>query len=86
MLDNEFVSEIRQTLHDLRGGQERMERKLNSVCTYLNGPDDEPEKGLKVRFDRVEQVQKNQKWWAGTAITAALGACATGLWAVLTGK
>lgn len=60
------VSRIYDKLETLQSIVERMERRLN-------GPDDEPEKGIVVRLDRVEQwkarAQKVQWLLMGAAVT-----------------
>ena len=51
--------------------EERVERKLDFLCTLLTGNGD-PQKGLVVRVDRLEQAEKRRKWWVGTAVGAAI--------------
>ncbi len=49
---------------------DRIEGKVDTLCLILTG-DGEPQKGLVVRFDRVEQAQKRVRWF----LRSVAGAC-----------
>lgn len=58
---------------------DRIERKVDEIHVRLLGGPAEPERGIIVRLDRVEQRLKLAGWLSGAAIVAALSALARGL-------
>lgn len=57
--------------------------KLDRVERFITGGS-EPERGLNMRIDRLEQARKAGAWWAKTALTAAIGAVVLALWNAIT--
>lgn len=61
----------------------QMARQIDEIHTRVVGPPNEPEKGLVVRVDRLEQSAKKAGWFATTAlgsvIVAAIGWAAKSL-------
>lgn len=66
-------------VNDIRESQRRVE-------VAVHGTDENPAVGLRVRVDRLEQSEQRRNWIAGIAMTAAIGAMLTTVWAKLTGK
>lgn len=71
----------------------RLEGKVNDVLdsqkrmeVAVNGTDENPAAGLRVRVDRLEQTELRRNVLVGTAITAGVGAVIATAWAKLTGK
>lgn len=50
---------------------ERVERKLDELCRWVNGNDGHP--GAKVRFDRLERHAAGIKWFLALGTTLLLG-------------
>lgn len=48
--------------------------KQNSINVSLNGTEEEPEKGLKVRVDRLEEKARRASWLSTTAFGALIAA------------
>lgn len=58
-----------------------IDRKLDRLLTYIEGPDDDRERGLITRVDRIEQREKFRGkvlWTIGGGALAALGATVWG--------
>lgn len=69
-----LIEQHSQTLND----------KLDRVTKFIDG-DSEPERGAKIRLDRLEQAEERRKVWVGAAIVAGIGAVATSIWNVVSG-
>lgn len=63
------IKEIKSDIHDIK--------------TTLNGTPSSPDKGLKVRVDRLEQTSKLTTWITKTAIGGAIAAMGTAIWSVI---
>lgn len=59
--------------------------KVNTLHRIVTG-ESEPERGMVVRLDRLEQARKNASWLGKTAMGAAITAAVLALWGLLTGK
>lgn len=55
--------------------------KLDRIEKFVTG-DHEPEKGLLVRIDRIEQADIGRKWWTQTAVGAAITAVVASVWSL----
>ncbi len=78
---------------DMPNWAHRLEAKVNEVLASqrrievaVEGTDENPQLGLRMKVDRLEQNELRRNWIAGVAITAGVGAAAATLWARLTGK
>lgn len=60
-----------------------MSKKLEALDISINGCDEEPEKGIKVRLDRLEQTEKRRDWWITSALGASISAIGVSLWNLL---
>ncbi len=70
----------------------RLEGKVNEVLesqrrieVAVEGTDENPQAGLRMKVDRLEQSELRRNWISGVAVTAAIGAAVTAVWAKLTG-
>lgn len=72
--DNDDSSRIMARLEEIGTKLDRIER-------FVTG-DHEPEKGLLVRIDRIEQAEITRKWWTQTAVGAAITAIVTSVWSI----
>jgi len=61
-----------------------MNARLDRVVKFIDG-DSEPERGAKIRLDRLEQADERRKLWVGAAIVAGVGSVVASVWASLTG-
>lgn len=59
--------------------------KVNTLHRIVTG-ESEPERGMVVRLDRLEQARKNATWIGRTAMGAAITAAVLALWSLVTGK
>lgn len=88
------------TNEDLGRRLDSLQEEFRTLNRHLTGGRD-PERGLIVRFDRVERAidpelpgrvktledaEKRRVWWARTAIGAAISAFVLSLWHLLRGK
>jgi Zn-dependent alcohol dehydrogenase len=71
----------------------RLEGKVNEVLesqrrieVAVEGTDENPTLGLRMKVDRLEQAELRRNVLVGTAITAGVGAVVATAWAKLTGK
>lgn len=74
LTDNDDSSRIMARLEEIGTKLDRIER-------FVTG-DHEPEKGLLVRIDRIEQAEITRKWWTQTAVGAAITAIVTSVWSI----
>lgn len=74
--DNARWDEIKELL----GPIPEIQKSVEETKIILNGPPSEPEKGLKVRVDRLEQSQSRRDWWNKTIVGALLASIATSIW------
>lgn len=63
-------------IREIHGRLPAMEEKLNDIVLTINGPKGEPEKGVVVRMDRLEQSEKRRSVLSKTAVGAACAALA----------
>lgn len=81
----------KQPPHDEDDNRRIMERleeiggKLDRIEKFVTG-DHEPEKGLLVRIDRIEQADITRRWWTQTAVGAAITAVVTSVWSIFAHK
>lgn len=61
-------------------------REVHRLTVAINGPDDEPAKGMKVRLDRQEQIEKRRSFWIGTSMVVAFTALIEAMVSWMTGK
>lgn len=61
-----------------------LDGKLDRAVRFIDG-DSEPERGAKIRLDRLEQAEDRRKVWVGAAIVAGVSAVGASLWNILTG-
>jgi hypothetical protein len=60
--------------------------EVHKLSVAINGPDDEPSKGMKVRLDRQEQIEKRRSFWIGTSMVVAFTALIEAMVSWVTGK
>ena len=60
--------------------------KLDAIHTCVSGPPDAPERGLKIRLDRLEQTERSRSRWFWTSITAIASLLAETVWQHLRSK
>lgn len=58
---------------------------LTRMYNFMTGGS-EPERGVLMRVDRLEQARERGTFWTTTALTAAIIAIVTAAWQILTGK
>ena len=81
----------KQTQHeddDNRRIMDRLEEiagKCDRIEKFVTG-DHEPEKGLLVRIDRIEQTEIARKWWTQSALGAAITAIVASVWSIFAHK
>ncbi len=61
-------------------------RILESVNKTINGTDESPDKGLKIRVDRLETAYETQKYVLRLVLGTTLTAFVLWMWKLVTGK
>ena len=59
---------VKVSLAESKADRKRVDRLERRV----EGPDDEPEKGMVIKMDRVTEAQKTQKWFVRLLAALAL--------------
>ncbi len=49
-----------------------LKKAVNHIQVTLNGTPEAPEKGLKVRMDRIEQTETSRTWFGRTVVGASV--------------
>lgn len=77
-----MMSEIREGMRDIKFNQERTTEELQQLKKIITG-ESEPERGLVIRVDRLEQQSKKTNALSqaafGTVIAAIIGAIMTAI-------
>lgn len=70
---------------DLHKTIDQMARDIQLIKALLTG-NSEPETGLIVKVDRLEQAEVKRRWLVGIAVTSACGAVVTTFTRMFTGQ
>lgn len=74
-----WAARLEGKVDEVRDSQRRIE-------IAVEGTDENPTLGLRMKVDRLEQAELRRNVLVGTAITAGVGAVIATAWAKLTGK
>lgn len=67
---------VRRVIHD---ELQPVQKSIDKIKRCLEGPEGEPDKGVIVRLDRIEQKEKSRSFWIGTALVAGVTALGHGI-------
>lgn len=84
--DREILVALGERIDALTENVETLGRKQDRTNAILGGPEGESNKGIIVRFDRVEQQAALARWAIGGVLATWLAAAATWAWNQITGK
>lgn len=70
---------------DIMARIDQLDQRFERVESFITG-DRDPEKGIIVRLDRIEQNHENRKWWTQTAVGAGLTSMIASAWAIFSHK
>lgn len=66
---------------DIMTRLEHLDQRFERIERFVTG-DNDPEKGIILRLDRVEQHHENRKFWTQTAVGAALTSIIASAWSI----
>ena len=85
-LVKEQYSKCEQNWREVHSKLNQVHKEVAEINVTVNGTAEAPEKGLKIRLDRIEQKEKSRSWFnravGGTLLTLVLKQ----LWSLLSGK
>ncbi len=66
---------------DIMTRLEQLDQRFERIESFVTG-DRDPEKGIILRLDRIEQHHETRKWWTQTAVGAALASIVASAWSL----